>query len=43
MKEGDVVIVPLPQADGMVKNRPAVVLREMYAFQDASRGRLDVH
>jgi mRNA interferase MazF len=34
MKEGDVVIVPLPQADGVVKNRPAVVLREMPPFQD---------
>ena len=34
MKEGDVVIVPLPQANGMVKNRPAVILREMPPFQD---------
>jgi mRNA interferase MazF len=34
MKEGDVVIVPLPQSDGMVKNRPAVILREMPPFQD---------
>lgn len=24
MKEGDVVLTPLPQADGVVKNRPAV-------------------
>jgi mRNA interferase MazF len=29
MKESDVVIVPLPQSDGVVKNRPAVILREM--------------
>lgn len=29
MKEGDVVLTPLPQADGQVKNRPAVVLRAM--------------
>ena len=29
MKEGDVVLTPLPQADGQVKNRPAVVLRNM--------------
>lgn len=34
MKEGDVIIVPLPQADGMVKNRQAIVLREMPPFQD---------
>jgi mRNA interferase MazF len=29
MKEGDVVLTPLPQADGQVKNRPAIVLRTM--------------
>lgn len=29
MKEGDVVLTPLPEADGQVKNRPAVVLRTM--------------
>jgi mRNA interferase MazF len=34
MKEGDVVVLPLPQADGRVKNRPAIVLREMPPFQD---------
>ena len=34
MKEGDVIIVPMPQADGAVKNRPAVVLREMPPFRD---------
>lgn len=34
MKQGDVVIVPMPQADGMVKNRPAIVLREMPPFRD---------
>lgn len=34
MKEGDVVVLPMPQADGMVKNRPAIVLREMPPFQD---------
>lgn len=34
MKEGDVVIVPLPQADGMVKNRPAIILRELPPFRD---------
>lgn len=35
MKEGDVIIVPMPQADGMVKNRPAIILRKMPPFQDA--------
>jgi len=34
MKEGDVVLTPLPQADGKIKNRPAVFLREMPPFQD---------
>ena len=34
MKEGDVVIIPLPQADGSVKNRPAIILREMPPFRD---------
>jgi mRNA interferase MazF len=34
MKEGDVVLVPLPQADGRFKNRPAIVLRLMPPFGD---------
>lgn len=34
MKEGDVVIVALPQADGTSKNRPAIILRGMPPFQD---------
>lgn len=34
MKEGDVVIVAMPQFDGTIKNRPAVVLREMRPFRD---------
>ena len=29
MKEGDVVLTPLPQADGQIKNRPAMALREL--------------
>lgn len=29
MNEGDVVLTPLPQADGRIKNRPVVVLRAM--------------
>jgi mRNA interferase MazF len=34
MKEGDVVLAPIPQADGRVKNRPVVFLREMPPFRD---------
>lgn len=35
MKEGDVVIVAMPQADGASKNRPVVFLRELPPFRDA--------
>lgn len=34
MKQGDVVLVAMPQADGTAKNRPAIVRREMPPFQD---------
>jgi mRNA interferase MazF len=34
MNEGDVALTPLPQADGIVKNRPAIILREMPPFRD---------
>ncbi len=34
MTEGDVVLTPVPQADGTMKNRPAVFLREMPPFKD---------
>jgi mRNA interferase MazF len=34
MREGDVVLTPIPQADGSVKNRPALVLREMPVYRD---------
>ena len=34
MKEGDVVLTPIPQADGVIKNRPAIVLREMPPYKD---------
>jgi len=34
VKEGDVILAPLPQADGMVKNRPALFLRELPAWGD---------
>ncbi len=35
MQEGDVVLTPVPQADGTVKNRPAIVLRDMPVYRDA--------
>ncbi len=34
MKKGDVVLTRFPQADGVVKNRPAVVLRVMRPYGD---------
>lgn len=34
MKEADVVLVAMPQANGTVKNRPTIILREMLPFQD---------
>lgn len=34
MKEGDVVLVAMPQADGSIKKRPTIILREMPPFQD---------
>ncbi len=34
MQEGDVVLTPVPQADGTVKDRPAIVLREMPVYRD---------
>lgn len=34
MQEADVILTPIPQADGTVKNRPAVVLRALPPFQD---------
>ncbi len=34
MSEGDVVLTPLPQADGRLKNRPAILLRRMPPFGD---------
>ena len=34
MKPGDVVLTPIPQADGVIKNRPALVLRELPAYRD---------
>ena len=34
MKAGDVVLTSLPQADAMIKNRPAVTLCQMPPFGD---------
>jgi mRNA interferase MazF len=34
MNEGDVVLAPLPQRNGAIKNRPVVVLRKMPPFGD---------
>ena len=34
MTEGDVVLTPLPQANGQVKNRPTIALRSMPPFGD---------
>jgi len=34
VNEGDVILTPLPQADGKLKHRPAVVLRQMPLYGD---------
>ncbi len=34
MKEGEVILTPVPQADGKIKNRPAIILREMPPYRD---------
>ena len=34
MKESDVIITPIPQANGAIKNRPAIILREMLPYKD---------
>ena len=34
MKEGDVILTPVPQADGKLKERPAIFLREMPPYRD---------
>jgi mRNA interferase MazF len=34
MKEGDVVLLSLAQADGIIKNRPALLLRKFQPFDD---------
>ena len=34
MKEASIILTPLPQADGVLKNRPALLLRELPPFGD---------
>jgi mRNA interferase MazF len=34
MNQGDVVLTPVPQADGGTKTRPAIFLREMPRYRD---------
>jgi mRNA interferase MazF len=34
MREADIILTPFPQADGQVKHRPALVLREMPRYHD---------
>jgi mRNA interferase MazF len=34
MREGDIILTSMLQADGKVKNRPAIYLREMPPFRD---------
>ena len=34
MKQGDVILTPIPQANGQFKNRPAIILREMPSYGD---------
>ncbi len=34
MKESDVILATVPQADGRKKNRPAIILRELPPYGD---------
>ncbi len=34
MKEADIILTPIAQRDGHMKNRPALVLREMPKYKD---------
>jgi mRNA interferase MazF len=34
MNQGDVILTPVPQSDGKLKNRPAIFLREMPPYRD---------
>jgi hypothetical protein len=33
MKEADIILTPVPQADGQIKNRPALFFARDAAFQ----------
>ncbi len=34
MKEGDVILCPISQADGIIKKRPTIILREIPPYKD---------
>ena len=34
MKSGDIVLIPLPQSDGVIKRRRALLLKQMPPFDD---------
>lgn len=34
MKQGNVILTSIPQSDGKLKNRPAIILREMPSYGD---------
>jgi mRNA interferase MazF len=34
MKEGEVILTPIPQADGRIKHRPVIILRELPRYSD---------
>jgi len=34
MQEAKIIITPMPQSNGEIKNRPALILREMPKYQD---------
>jgi len=34
MKEGNIILTPIPQANAEIKNRPALILRQMPKYQD---------
>ncbi|MBE9004240.1 type II toxin-antitoxin system PemK/MazF family toxin [Fortiea sp. LEGE XX443] len=34
MKESNIILTPIPQANGEIKNRPTLILREMPKYQD---------
>ncbi len=34
MKEGNIILTPIPQVNGEIKNRPALISKEMPKYQD---------